>query len=157
MSKALACRVIVFAGVLAAVCGSSPVLSAQLTPARAAGKQIYSQGTSSSGKPLEAILGEGSTRVPATLMLCASCHGSDGKGRPEGGVVPSEITWDKLFAPIRKSEGLGRHRPAYNLATLRRAIVQGTDPAGQPLGATMPRYPLPPKELNNLIQYLKIL
>jgi ABC-type branched-subunit amino acid transport system substrate-binding protein len=158
MLKPLARRVIALAGILPAACWSSPLrLFAQLTPAQADGKQIYSQGTSSSGKALEAILGEGSTRVPATLMLCASCHGSDGKGRPEGGVVPSEITWDKLFAPIRKTEGLGRHRQAYNLMTLRRAIVAGTDPTGQPLGATMPRYPLPAKELNNLIQYLKIL
>src|SRR5580765_7972408 len=74
---------------------------AQLTPAQTAGKQIYNEGTSPSGRPIEAVLGEGSTRVPGKLMLCASCHGFDGKGRPEGGVTPSIVTWDALFAPLR--------------------------------------------------------
>jgi ABC-type branched-subunit amino acid transport system substrate-binding protein len=143
---------------LAVICLLSPaLLPAQLTPAQTAGKQIYTEGTSPSGRELGAILGEGSTRVPATLMLCANCHGSDGKGRPEGGVNPSEITWDKLMAPLRSTSAIGRRRPAYNSVTLGRAIVHGTDPAGHSLGATMPRYRLSPRDLSNLIQYLKVL
>ncbi len=133
------------------------LLPAQLTPAQAAGKQIYTQGTSPSGRTLEAILGEGSTRVPATLMVCANCHGTDGKGKPEGGVVPSEITWAKLISASRSADSLARRRPAYNIITLRRAIASGIDSAGHELGATMPRYRMPPQELTNLIEYLKIL
>jgi len=86
----------IIARVLMFACFFCPVLlRAQLSPAQAAGKQIYMEGVSPSGQEMEAILGEGSTRVPASLMPCASCHGSDGKGRPEGGVAPSEITWEK--------------------------------------------------------------
>lgn len=133
------------------------LLRAQLTPAQLAGKQIYTEGASPSGKPLEAVLGEGSTRVPASLMRCASCHGNDGKGKPEGGVVPSEIAWAKLSSPLHSADTLARRRPAYNLITLRRAITQGIDSAGHELGATMPRYRMPPQDLANLIEYLKIL
>jgi ABC-type branched-subunit amino acid transport system substrate-binding protein len=131
--------------------------AAQLTPAQAAGKQIYNEGTSPSGQPIKAVLGEGSTRVPGKLMLCASCHGFDGKGRPEGGVTPSTVTWDALMAALRSKDALGHRRPAYNLLTLRRAITHGVDPVGKALGVTMPRYQMSPRDLNNLIEYLKVL
>ena len=130
---------------------------AQLTPAQAAGKKIFTEGTSPSGKPIEAILGEGSTRVPANLMLCSSCHGFDGKGRPEGGITPSIITWTALTSALRSKDALGHRRPAYTLASLRRAITRGLDPLGKSLGVTMPRYELSPGDFNNLVEYLKVL
>ena len=128
---------------------------AQLTPQQAAGKQLYLHGTSPSGAPFEAILGDGSTRVPARLMPCASCHGSDGRGRPEGGVVPSDITWDVLTRSLRRNDS--RLRPAYSLDSLRRAITDAVDPSGNRLGATMPRHSVAPGDLNNLVEYLKLL
>jgi ABC-type branched-subunit amino acid transport system substrate-binding protein len=130
---------------------------AQLTPAQAAGKKIFTEGISPSGKPIEAILGEGSTRVPANLMLCSSCHGFDGKGRPEGGITPSIITWPVLTNALRSKDALGHRRPAYTLASLRRAITRGVDPLGKSLGVTMPRYELSPRDFNNLVEYLKVL
>ena len=140
------------------VCCLLPVSgAAQLTPGQAAGKQIYNEGASPSGRPIEAVLGEGSTRVPGKLMLCASCHGFDGKGRPEGGVTPSIITWEALTAPLRSTDTLGHRRPAYNLLSLRRAITHGVDPLGKGLGVAMPRYQISPRDLNNLIEYLKVL
>jgi ABC-type branched-subunit amino acid transport system substrate-binding protein len=146
-----------FAGMVLVGCLLPLSGAAQLTPAQAAGKQIYNEGTSPSGRPLEAILGEGSTRVPATLMLCASCHGFDGKGRPEGGITPSIITWDALTTALRSANAMGHRRPAYNLLSLRRAITHGVDPLGKGLGVAMPRYQMSPRDLNNLIEYLKVL
>jgi ABC-type branched-subunit amino acid transport system substrate-binding protein len=131
--------------------------AAQLTPAQAAGKQIYNEGASPSGRPIEAVLGEGSTRVPGSLMLCSSCHGFDGQGRPEGGITPSIVTWEALTSPLRSKDALGHRRPAYNLLSLRRAITNGVDPQGKGLGVTMPRYQMSPRDLNNLIEYLKVL
>jgi ABC-type branched-subunit amino acid transport system substrate-binding protein len=149
------------ASILASLCvgcvlGAIPGL-AQLTPQQAAGKQVYLQGTSPSARQLEAILGDGSTRVPARLMLCASCHGADGRGRPEGGVVPSNITWDVLTRPFRSDGPEPRQRPAYNLSSLRRAITAAVDPAGNHLSVAMPRYRVSPRDLNNLVEYLKVL
>ena len=132
-------------------------VAAQLTPAQAAGKQIYNEGASASGRPIEALLGEGSTRVPGSLMLCSSCHGFDGKGRPEGGISPSIVTWEGLTAPLRSKDALGHRRPAYNVQSLRRAIINGVDPLGKSLGVTMPRYQMSTRDLNHLIEYLKVL
>jgi ABC-type branched-subunit amino acid transport system substrate-binding protein len=131
--------------------------AAQLTPAQTAGKQIYNEGTSPSGRPIEAVLGEGSTRVPGSLMLCSSCHGFDGKGRAEGGITPSIVTWEAITSPLRSKDALGHRRPAYNLLSLRRAITNGVDPLGKSLGVVMPRYQMSPRDLNNLIEYLKVL
>jgi len=140
------------------VCLLWPALvAAQLTPAQAAGKRIYTDGASSSNRPIEAVLGEGSTRVPGRLMPCAGCHGPDGEGRPEGGVVPSTITWNVLAVPVGKSSVLGRQRMAYDQISLGRAIAQGVDSSGHHLGSTMPRYRLSPKDMDSLIQYLRIL
>jgi cytochrome c553 len=70
------------------------MLPAQTPSPMEAGQLIYSKGESPSASPLSAVLGD--TVVPATLMPCGSCHGSDGKGRAEGGIVPSDITWGAL-------------------------------------------------------------
>src|SRR5215510_6668324 len=135
----------------------STLAAAQLTAQQSAGKQLYLEGTSPSGKPFEAILSDGSTHVPARLMPCGSCHGADGRGRPEGGVVPSDITWDSLTRPYRSEAALGRNRPAYTAYSLRRAITLAVDSSGHRLGVTMPRYRISPRDLGNLVEYLKLL
>lgn len=106
---------------------------------------------------MEAILGDGSTRVPARLMPCSSCHGSDGKGRPEGGVVPSDVTWDALSRPLWSDNALERRRPAYDDKSLRRSITDGLDSAGTELGITMPRFSMTVTDLDSLVEYLKLL
>jgi len=158
MRRALGPNIAVLAGSMAVVCLLWPALvSAQLTPSQAAGKRIYKDGVSTSNSQIEAVLGEGFTRIPGRLMPCTSCHGADGKGRPEGGVVPPAITWNILAMPLRKTSALGRQRPAYSLLSLRRAITQGVDPSGHHLGSTMPSYRLSLKDLDRLIQYLRVL
>jgi len=131
------------------------LLPAQTVPPEEAGMQIYAKGESPSQSSLEAVLGEGSTTVPATLMPCAGCHGADGRGRPEGGVTPSDITWSVLTRPYRSDDSLARRRPAYDAESLRRALREGIDPAGNELGATMPRYRISDGDLDSLIKYIK--
>ncbi len=133
----------------------SPSLASQTTAAEEGGKLIYSKGESPSGSVLEAVLGEGSTTVPGTLMPCAGCHGAGGNGRAEGGVVPSEITWSALTRARETESPLAHRRPAYDLASLRRVMRQGVDPAGHELGVTMPRYKISDQDLDDLIAYLK--
>jgi ABC-type branched-subunit amino acid transport system substrate-binding protein len=133
------------------------LLAAQLTPQQLAGKQIYTEGKSSSGTPVEAVLGGGSTTVPASLMPCASCHGPEGQGRPEGGVVPSNITWDVLGKELTSDDALERKRPAYSVDSLRHVLTSGTDPAGNHLGITMPQFKMSGSDLDNLIAYLHVL
>jgi ABC-type branched-subunit amino acid transport system substrate-binding protein len=132
-------------------------LAAQLNPQEAAGKRIYTQGVGHSPSPIQAVLGGGGSRIPGSLMPCSSCHGPDGQGRPEGGVMPSNITWDVLTRPLTSSERLARQRPTYDLTSLRRAITEGVDPADHKLGLTMPRFVMSQNDLDSLIAYLHLL
>ena len=130
--------------------------AAQLTAQQRAGMQIYMKGTSASDRPVEAVLGNGSTTVPAQLLSCASCHGSDGKGKAEGNVVPSDITWDALTRELRSDDPLTRRRHPYTPELLRRAITMGLDPDGHPLGITMPHFKMQPADLDDLLAYLRV-
>lgn len=102
-----------------------------------------------------AALGEGGTEVPAAVLPCASCHGFDGVGRPEGGVVPSDITWQALQRPaVRRDRS---SRPPYDERLLIRAITMGRDSGGSPLHSAMPRYRLTREEAVALVAYLRLL
>lgn len=127
----------------------------QLTPQERRGKQIYLFGTSASGREITALMGGGSTEVPASALTCVNCHGYDGKGRPEGGVLPSDITEAALRKPYGVTHPNGRTHPPYTDRFLRRAITQGIDPAGNALSPTMPVYRLTQEEVNDLITYLR--
>lgn len=118
------------------------------------GRQIYTSGT---GKhPITAMVA-GSTEVSATLLPCANCHGADGRGVAEGGVVSSNVTWLELTKPYRAATPNGRRRPPYSEQSLRRAVAEGLDSAGNPLHPAMPRYAMSPEDLSDLVAYLKVL
>src|SRR5437016_3452699 len=96
------------------------------------GRQIFESGTSPSGSAIEAsIAGDG--RLPGSVLPCANCHGRDGRGKPESGVVPSNLTWDALTKPYGLTHADGRTHPPYTERLLTRAITMGIDPAGNSL------------------------
>ena len=70
-------------------------LASSLSPEEARGKQIFLHGQSEAGRMITARVGRSSTPMPGKTFPCAGCHGSDGRGRPEGGVVPADITWNR--------------------------------------------------------------
>jgi ABC-type branched-subunit amino acid transport system substrate-binding protein len=119
------------------------------------GRRIYQEGSSVSGSPIVAVMGKGEIEVPAASLPCAGCHGRDGKGRPEGGVRPSDLTWTTLSKPYGVTHPDGRQHPPYDARLLTRAISLGLDPAGNPLDATMPRYRMSPQEMEDLVGYLQ--
>ena len=62
-----------------------------LTPAEKRGREIYLHGQGT-GKPMTAYFGaDGAGEISASVVPCASCHGADGRGVPEGTVAPSDI------------------------------------------------------------------
>jgi hypothetical protein len=99
----------------------------------------------------------GSSELSATLLPCLNCHRADGRGAAEGGVVASNVTWLELTKPYRAATPNGRRRPPYNEQSLRRAIAEGLDSAGNPLHPAMPRYAMAPEDLSDLVAYLKVL
>ncbi|MEE8350344.1 MAG: hypothetical protein V3R94_12285 [Acidobacteriota bacterium] len=64
----------------------------RFTPQEKRGREIYLKGTSPSGGEITALFGQADLQVPASVMPCVNCHGRDGRGRPEGGVTPSNLT-----------------------------------------------------------------
>jgi hypothetical protein len=118
------------------------------------GRMIYLSGESSSGNPITARIGDGPP-LAATTLACVQCHGADGRGRPEGGVTPSDITWGNLMRPYGVAHAGGRRHPAYTAALFGRAVTLGWDPAGQTLSSVMPRYQMSPEDLNDLIGYIQ--
>lgn len=138
----------------AALAGS--VARAELSPEQLRGKQVFLRGESPSGAELTAIIGgEGGLEVPASALPCASCHGSDGKGRPEGGVTPTDLTWERLTRPDGVVHASGRKHPAYTPRALKKAIALGLDPAGNRLDSAMPRYRLAQADMADLVAYLQ--
>lgn len=132
------------------------VAALELTPEEAAGRQIYRQGTSASANALiHARVGAAGTAMPASVVPCAGCHGSDGRGRREGGVRPSDITWGRLSAPYGQQLPSGRQHPAYTEASFARALSEGIDPAGNRLDPAMPRFIMSQRDMTDLIAYIK--
>ena len=119
------------------------------------GKKIYLEGVSSSGAEITAVMSEASVEVPASAVPCAGCHGRDGEGRPEGGVSPTNLTWEFLTKPYGVTHASGRKHPAYDEKTLKRAIAMGLDPAGNQLHVAMPRFRMNQADMADLVAYMK--
>lgn len=129
--------------------------AAELTPQEQRGRQIYLEGTSPSGGEIVAVLGDAQIEVPAASVPCAGCHGRDGRGRPEGGVSPSDLRWESLTRPYGVTHPSGRSHPPYDERLLKRAVTLGLDPAGNKLHVAMPRLRLSLQDMADLTAYLK--
>jgi ABC-type branched-subunit amino acid transport system substrate-binding protein len=123
------------------------------TPQEQRGKRLYHEGVVADGTSVTAAVG--ALRLPGTRFPCASCHGPDGLGRPDAGVVPSDITWANLTKPYGLRHDNGRSHPPYTADTIVRAVTAGVDPAGNSLDPAMPRYTLDSTAIQDLVAYLK--
>jgi ABC-type branched-subunit amino acid transport system substrate-binding protein/mono/diheme cytochrome c family protein len=150
------------------VLGDAPVLHGQVpnesTGALAGdperGRSIYHEGLTAEGDDIDAAFGDQGFVVEASILPCASCHGRDGKGKPEGGVSPSNLTWHSLTHPRGArnragSNGGSRSHPPYDERSVIKAITMGLDPAGNELDSTMPRYRLSHRDAADLVAYLR--
>ena len=133
--------------------GNSAVPTLRLTAAQERGKTIYVRGESIGGRPITAVLGDEETGVPAAIVPCANCHGEDGRGKPEGSVLPPDITPESL---ARVTQVNGRTRPRYTRPLLKRAITMGFDSGRNELNAAMPRYRMVMQDAEDLLLYLEI-
>jgi ABC-type branched-subunit amino acid transport system substrate-binding protein len=135
-----------------------PAQETQSDPVAATrGKEIYTYGTGINGIPIESVVGEGGVEVPAAVLRCVNCHGTDGRGKPEGGIYPPNIRWSELSKPYAITTGSGRERPSYSESLVVRAMTMGIDSGGNRMNAAMPRYQLTWEQAGDLIAYLKAL
>lgn len=126
-----------------------------IEPSPERGRQIFEKGTSASGKEIIALMS--GIEIPASVLPCAGCHGLDGKGKPEGGLTPSNITWHALQTDYEGQRKSGRIHPAYTTKTLKRAITMGLDPKGNKLHNAMPKYQMSQQDISDLTAYIKVL
>jgi ABC-type branched-subunit amino acid transport system substrate-binding protein len=149
------CLTVLSVGLVFALVSQTATAQHPLTAQETRGKQIYLQGTSPSGKDILAYVGDASLEVPGNVMACANCHGTAGQGKVEGGVNPSNISWEALTKPYGVTHVNGRKHPAYTSRALELAITRGLDPAGNKLLYVMPRYQMSKEDLDDLVVYLK--
>lgn len=94
-------------------------------------------------------------------LACADCHGPQGQGgrvhiMMESFEAPS-ITWPALTEEEHGEHAEGEGHPPYTEETVKRAITQGVDPAGNRLDRIMPRWSMSSDDLDDLVDYLKTL
>jgi len=133
------------------------------------GESIYLRGVLASGSSVEAVRPATASRVKGEQAACVNCHQRSGMGTTEGNAlyltVPP-VTGAYLFhargatasEPVLPYlEWMHGNRDPYTDATLARAIRDGVDSNGRPLGHLMPRYALGDADMAALISYLKAL
>jgi len=127
---------------------------------RSNGEQIYFTATSQRGTPIVPDMGMG-PMMGRGALTCASCHGPDGRGGTvrmmmETFVAP-DIRYKTLTAEKMEHEGGEEEHPPYTDETIKRAITQGLNPAGDPLEWPMPRWTMSDEDLEDLLEFLKSL
>jgi len=126
-------------------------IAADLSAAEARGKLIYTTGESQSSRIITAAVSRSAAPASASILPCIQCHGADGRGI---GVISPDVNWGALTSPAGH-EHLQRTHGPFDDRSLRVAIIDGVDPAGNELEATMPRYQMTDEDLADLIAYLK--
>ena len=128
-----------------------------LDDAEVRGKKIYFEGTSPRGTEIMAVVGDEGATLPGRAMPCSSCHGGDGLGRPEGGLIPLDIRWSELVKTYGHVHQNGRRHPAYDEESFAMSMYGGVDPAKNPLDRSMPFYQMSREDRADLIAYMKVL
>jgi mono/diheme cytochrome c family protein len=126
------------------------------------GERIYFTAASESG---ERITNSGGSFMMHHRVACVSCHGPGGEGGRVSmmmwGFSASNITWETLTQQERHdeepSQGQHEEHPPYAEETLKRAIIEGIDPAGELLKAEMPRWRISEDDLDDLVEFIKTL
>jgi ABC-type branched-subunit amino acid transport system substrate-binding protein/cytochrome c553 len=133
----------------------APACAAAMSAAQARGKQIYFSGTSPSGEPITAYFGEKKQELPGQAATCGSCHGHDGTGRPESGLIPTNITWKYLIKSYGHIHASGLAHGPFDEAGLKRYLKTGVYPGDKTGDPAMPLYTMPEQDLDDLLAYLK--
>ena len=129
--------------------------AAALDAAQTRGKQIYLQGTSPGAGAIHAVVGDEEVTLPASAAPCASCHGPDGLGREEGGLLPPDIRWSQLTKTYGHVHQNGRRHQAFDEASFARLLRAGLDPADNRLDRAMPLYQMSEEDMADLVAYLE--
>jgi cytochrome c oxidase subunit II len=141
--------------------GPGPGLAAGKRTFASNGEQIYYTGASAKTGPIPRTGGPG--WVTHTGVGCVACHGVHGRGGVPvmmGTALPEDIRYQTLTAtepPKAGEKPEAMDHPPFTDATIKRAVIQGVDPANKPVDWTMPRWQLTDEDWTDLLAYLKTL
>lgn len=164
MAAALLALALAFAGALPVSAAGDAALGARL----------YHEGIGADGKPVTGTV-QGDVAIGGAAFACVSCHRPSGFGTSEGGSYVPPVIGPILFAPSTPDRNRmfrelfqevqspsywarvrqPRLRPAYDAASLARAVTEGVDPGGHILDPAMPRYGLGEADVENLEAFLR--
>jgi ABC-type branched-subunit amino acid transport system substrate-binding protein len=153
--RSLGTRALCGLALLAVAC-SLAATAAELTPAQERGREIYFSGASPSGDPINAYFGEDGLELPGEAATCGSCHGHDGKGRPESGILPSNVTWNYLTRSYGHLHPGGLEHSRFDEENLKVYMRTGFYPGGERGDPSMPVYEISDRDLDDLFAYMKL-
>ena len=139
--------------------GGGMMMGGVSTPAsfQSNGERIYFTATSESGDPIRGT--GGSMHMEMMGGGCATCHGADREGSrlfPTFWVKAPALTREALFEGHDDGDGEAHGDHAgYDAESLRRAVFEGIDPAGEPLDSRMPRWSMSERDWQDLLAYLR--
>ena len=150
---------LIFVVTLIAGCdGGGPMMMGnQATPVKYQrnGERIYFTGISNSGESV--TYSGGNMHLRMMGGGCATCHGVSRTGArmmPQFWLVAPPLTRGALFDNHDDEQGHGDH-DSYDSQSLRRAVAQGIDPAGELLDSSMPRWSMSDRDWQDLLAYLR--
>ena len=117
------------------------------------GRRLYAEGRNARGDALRSLAGLPPSVLAGERAACIRCHGADARGTNS---IP-DLRWRELAGRDGRARPAGRLGVRYDARSFAQAVNEGVDPAGAPLGASMPRYSLSATEMAALIDYLKTL
>jgi hypothetical protein len=137
----------------------SMVALALAAPAASPGEAIYLRGIDAGGAPIAAMR-NGVRSAEGADAACVNCHQRSGLGGREGTTLVPPITGRYLFRSgdqrdVPYVQGMRGEREPYTKELLARAIREGLDSEGKPLGYVMPTYALDDASMASLIAYLE--
>lgn len=118
------------------------------------GRDIFHGEPNSALNNITAEIGALGVSLPAASFSCNTCHGEDGRGRAERGVVPSDLRQSVLKRDRLVVATGERGRAAYTQRSFFTALTDGIDPSGNILDETMPRFDLSEEQAKAIWEYL---
>jgi mono/diheme cytochrome c family protein len=124
------------------------------------GEMIFFTGSNEKGEQISFEGGPGWVYMHGGA--CVTCHGAEGKG----GEVPHMCSVEAASISYHDltEEEHGEHaeeeeepHPPYTDETIKQAIKEGLNPAGEELDLCMPRWEMSDKDMADVIEYLKTL
>lgn len=137
MQPALSAR----SGVLVLVTGLA--LGACLPTGENAGERLFRHAEGSGGS---LAYSQGPDWLARGRFGCATCHGPDGRGR--------QVRVGSVSGAAPPIDAASLAARGYDRQRLRRAVVDGFDPAGRPFHYYMPRWDIGDQDFAHLADYL---